>query len=894
MATQPHIFDTSLFRYILRYSWRAQVFIIAVTLASLPFYYASLDVPKQIINKVLDTKHRDYLTPPKFAGFDLNLFDNDRVSLLAFFCFIFFCFVLINGGFKLYINVLKGKLGERMLRRLRYQLYDTILRFPLPHFRRTSEGELINMITAEVEPVGGFIGDAFVVPLYQGGLLLTAIFFIFVQDWRMGVACVALYPIQGYVIPKLQRRVRAYGKDRVREMRKVSERIGDTVNLAREIRANQTIDYERADYADRMGRVFSIRFKIYNLKFFVKFLNNFLTQMTPLMFFSIGGYLVIQGQLSLGALVAALAAQKDLLSPWNELLNNYQIQQDSQQKYEQVVTAFNVEGVQPQEKPMERVEKLAGEIAARDATVTDEGVTLLERVSFAMPLDGHVAVVGAGQSGKDVLGQLLAGLVRPSSGAVRVGGRDIAEVPHAVLGRRIAYVGSDTGLATGTVGDNLHYVLKHRPVRPAEYDATEAAVARRALAEAAIAGNAVDDIRAGWIDHEALGLKDDGDLKRATLKALAMADMVEDVYQLGLRVTIDVKRSPALVEQLMKAREGMRAGLAGQAGMQLVEPFDPAKFIMNATLAENLFFGTADPAAFDPENLGSNAYVLSVLDKTGLTGDFLEMGLGVIANLLELVGDVSEGSSLLAEVSVVKLDELPDYRPVVEKAKREGAAALSAEERAMMLSVPFKLVPTRDRHVDMTDAIKAKILAARKAFAEGLPEKLKGSVEFFDPRKFNTALTLRDNILFGKVALNQAQALQRANAMMAEVIAELDLHDAIVEAGLGFQVGTRGSRLSAAQRQKLGVARAALKRPDLLILAEATTALDAASDSRVVEGVLREFKGKGLYWALQKASTARRFERVVVMADGRVAEEGGFADLEKREGSALNALLKAE
>ena len=373
-----------------------------------------------------------------------------------------------------------------------------------------------------------------------------------------------------------------------------------------------------------------------------------------------------------------------------------------------------------------------------------------------------------------------------------------------------------------------------------------------------------------------------------------MADMIEDVYQLGMRVTIDAQRNEYLVARLLKARASMRARLADPANAQLVEPLDPARFIVNATLAENLFFGTADPAAFDPENLGRNAYVLEVLKKAGLDGEFLDMGLTVIGNLIELVGDVSEGSSLLADVAVVKLDELPDYRPAIDKAKREGAAALGAEERAMMMSVPFKLVPTRDRHVEMSEAFKTKMLAARRAFAEGLPGKLKGGVEFFDPEKFNRALTLRDNILFGKVALNQAQAQQRAGAMMGEVIAELGLHDAIVEAGLGFQVGTRGSRLSVAQRQKLGVARAALKRPDLLVLAEATTALDAAADARVIDGVLREAKGRGVLWALQKPSAARRFDRVVVMAEGRVVEEGAFAELEKKEGSALAGLLKAE
>lgn len=890
--SQP-VFDTSLFRYILRYSWKAQLFIVFVTLASLPFYYASLDVPKQIINKVLDTGHRDHLTPPRFLGIELDIFHGDRFKLLGFLCAIFLFFTLVNGGFKLYINVLKGRLGERMLRRLRYQLYDTILRFPLPHFRKTSEGELINMITAEVEPVGGFIGDAFVVPLYQGGLLFTAIFFIFMQDWRMGLASVALYPIQGYVIPKLQRRVRMLGRERVREMRRVSERIGDTVNLARDIRAHNTIDYERADYADRMGRVYTIRFRIYNLKFFVKFLNNFLTQMTPFLFFSIGGYLVIQGQLSVGALVAALAAQKDLLSPWNELLNNYQTQQDSQQKYEQVVTAFNVDGLMPAEKPVGRVERLAGDLVARDVSVVDEGVTLLDRVNFALSLDERVAVVGRAGSGKDVLAQLVAGLVRPTSGSLRVGGHEIGDLPNAVLGRRISYVGGESGLMSGTLGDNLYYVLKHRPVRPAELPANEAARRRRALAEAAIAGNSTDDVAAGWIDYEALGVGDAEGLKRQALEALATADMIDDVYQLGLRVNISAQAQPDLVSRLLRARAAMRARLADPANAQLVEPFNPQSFIMNATLAENLFFGTADPGAFDPENLGDNPYVRSVLRRTRLEDEFAEIGVTVAGNLLELAGDLPAGNSLLAEFSVIRIEDLPQFRPVVDKARRDGAKALKGAERAMVLSVPFKLVPLRDRHVTIGPAFKEKMLEARHNFADGLPAALKGKVEFFDPERFNSALTLRDNILFGKVALNQAQAAQRANAMIAEVIAELDLRDTIVEAGLAFHVGTRGSRLSAAQRQKLALARACLKNPDLLVLAEATTALDGASDARIADALLKRFKGRGVVWAVQKASAARRFDRVLVMADGSVVEEGRYADLEAN-GSRLADLIKAE
>ncbi len=60
-----------------------------------------------------------------------------------------------------------------MLRRLRYQLYEHVLRFPLPHFRKVSQGELVQMINAETEALGGFVGDALAVPAFQGGTLLT-------------------------------------------------------------------------------------------------------------------------------------------------------------------------------------------------------------------------------------------------------------------------------------------------------------------------------------------------------------------------------------------------------------------------------------------------------------------------------------------------------------------------------------------------------------------------------------------------------------------------------------------------------------------------------------------------------------------------------------------------
>ena len=147
-------------------------------------------------------------------------------------------------------------LGERMLRRFRYTLYARILRFPLPHFKNLSAGEIIPMVTAETEPLGGFIGDSIALPAMQGGLLITYLSFIFVQDFWLGLASIALYPPQIYLIPRLQHKVNMLSKERVQTVRKLSDRIGESVTGIADIHANDTGHFERADISQRLGIVF--------------------------------------------------------------------------------------------------------------------------------------------------------------------------------------------------------------------------------------------------------------------------------------------------------------------------------------------------------------------------------------------------------------------------------------------------------------------------------------------------------------------------------------------------------------------------------------------------------------------------------------------------------------
>jgi putative ABC transport system ATP-binding protein len=120
------------------------------------------------------------------------------------------------------------------------------------------------------------------------------------------------------------------------------------------------------------------------------------------------------------------------------------------------------------------------------------------------------------------------------------------------------------------------------------------------------------------------------------------------------------------------------------------------------------------------------------------------------------------------------------------------------------------------------------------------------------------------------------------------VLEGLGLRTAVIEVGLDYHVGVAGKRLSAVQRQKVGLARGLVKRPDVLVLNEATAVLDGATQQRVLDRILEFCNGRGVVWALNRANLADRFDQVVVLQGGKVTARGApeeitgdksFADL---------------
>lgn len=872
--------ERRLFVYIWRHSLSEQLRVLALIAVSLPFYFLSLNLPKLIVNGPIqgagfeDGARDVYFTlglpdwlggAVVFDGLDL-----DRMSALFALSFTFLGLVCINGLFKYRINVMKGRMGERLLRRLRYELIDRVLRFFPARLKRTKPAEVASMVKDEVEPLGGFVGEAFATPAFLGGQALTAVIFIMLQNWLLGLVAVGVVSIQAFLIPYLRKPILALGRQRQLTARELSGRVGEIVDAAADIQANDTSNWERADITRRLGKIYDIRFEIYRRKFFVKFLNNFLAQVTPFFFYAVGGYYAIQGELSIGQLVAVIAAYKDLPGPIKELLDWYLEKQDAQIKYEQVIEQFGAEKlIDPDLHAPQDAPPVTQGVDVREATVADDtGARLLDAVSFSVPARAHVALAGPPGGGKEAAAQLIARQASARSGSVLIDGQPIESLPQAATGRRIAYVGQDAYLFGASLKDNLLYGLRNQPRRSLERPAADALKAHARHLEDARAGNAPFDAEADWIDYAALGCADARGADACLMRFIALAGLESDVFRFGLQGRFDPEEAPMVAERLLQARVLFKSReMSGE--IDIVEPFDETHYNNQATIGENLLFGVAVGPTYAPQNLARNRTVSGLLDETGLGKPLFELGRGIAETMVEIFRGLPADHPFFAQFSFIAAADLPYFEALL---GRLGAGQPpTAEQRTRTLGLAFDYSEARHRLGLLDDKMRAMLLAARLLFNERLPKHERSKIAFYDAGEYNEAASVEDNILFGRIVYGAPDAQLRVGQMLQAVIAELGLEDDIARIGLGFHAGAAGKRLNPSQRQRLALARALVKNPDILVVNGALAVLDPQAQADVLKRVIEARAGKGLVWTLAPGQDRALFDSVIEFEHGRIA-----------------------
>ncbi|SNZ07916.1 ATP-binding cassette, subfamily B, MsbA [Persephonella hydrogeniphila] len=203
----------------------------------------------------------------------------------------------------------------------------------------------------------------------------------------------------------------------------------------------------------------------------------------------------------------------------------------------------------------------------------------------------------------------------------------------------------------------------------------------------------------------------------------------------------------------------------------------------------------------------------------------------------------------------------------IKKGEKIGIVGLTGSGKSTLVKILPALITDYEGKV-LLDSIEL-----REYSVSSLREKI-GMVSQ-DVFIFND--TLKNNLLIAKPDATDEEILEALKKAKADFVFEL-------ENGLDTVLGEKGSRLSGGERQRISIARIFLKNPDIVIIDEATSALDVETEEYVMEEISRHFREKTVLMITHRLKLLEISDRVVVMENGQIVEEGTKEELLQKKG----------
>src|SRR6516164_3717350 len=329
LAATPTELPGSVFRYALATSGVHQLLLLGLTVSVFLLEVVPLELQRRIVNDL--AKDRAY-------------------SAVIKLCAVYAGVVLLQGGTKLALNVYRGWVGERATRDLRRRIHSVIEAPPTSSPGMEAQGIAVSMIVAEVEPIGGFVGESVSEPLLQAGILLSVFAYLIHLDPWMALGAFVLFIPQFLFVPLMQAAVNRRAGARIRILRQLGIGVID-----------QSDAHLRADERG-IERAFALDMGIFRLKFTMNFLMNLCSHLQIVSALLIGGWWVHTDRLEVGGVVAFISGISRLNDPWGDLVNYFRDLTVTQVKYRLLANAVNELARDRAELPQTKVRQTARDV----------------------------------------------------------------------------------------------------------------------------------------------------------------------------------------------------------------------------------------------------------------------------------------------------------------------------------------------------------------------------------------------------------------------------------------------------------------------------------------------------------------------------------------------------
>jgi ABC-type multidrug transport system fused ATPase/permease subunit len=322
------VMPQSVYRYIFRYSKLQQVGVIILTLGLLPL----APVPLELQRRLLD-----------------DAVANKDVDLLIWLAGLYVIALLVASALKLAMRIQRELISARIVHALRRSVYYHIYTVTPPALLKASakgddvvdEGAVVSMLSSETEKLGGFAGAAISGPLLQIGTLCVVLGYMFYIEPLVAAIALALYSPQFIIVPVFQARMNRLAGEKAITVRALGNYIVD--NAEPDLLNKPPPE----GFTTLTDKILQIRTQFLMTKNIMKTLNNLLIALGPFGVIAYGGYLVIQGEVEVGVILAFVSGLERLGGPIRELIGSYGAITDAQMRYRILLESFP-QGMDPE------------------------------------------------------------------------------------------------------------------------------------------------------------------------------------------------------------------------------------------------------------------------------------------------------------------------------------------------------------------------------------------------------------------------------------------------------------------------------------------------------------------------------------------------------------------
>lgn len=422
-----------LWAYSSRY-WKMLV----VSLLSAGFLGLAAAAPTYVLRHVVD---------------DVFVFKNHHLILpMAFF------FVLIfasKGVFSYLTSYTMHWVGNKVMNDIRFDLFTSVMRYPLSFFQEISTGQLMSYFLNDVQMLQNAASSTIkngVRSLFEASFLII---FAFIQNWKLACMMVIVGPIMAVIIKVMGRRIKKSSFRIQQEVGMLSDQLQETFTGIREVKAFNAESYHITRFNTQLKLFFKATMRYVKAEAMLPSLIELVTMVGASLAFYVAAQQVLSGSITPGQLTAFIASAMLAYAPMKRLINVY-----SEIQYS-LAAADRIFAIVDRVVPAQRIGEA---LNFRYSIVLDKmsfsyvaAKPVLQDINLVFKKGERIGIVGASGSGKSTLIDLLLGFISPVNGSIIIDGHVLTPACGALWRRHVGYVGQRPFLFNDSVKNNIIY-----------------------------------------------------------------------------------------------------------------------------------------------------------------------------------------------------------------------------------------------------------------------------------------------------------------------------------------------------------------------------------------------------------------------------------------------------